>query len=149
MAYDRLIIRQMHVDDIPEVVKIERISFSTPWSENSFYDEIKADKAIARVAELSNAIAGYICVRCVFDECHLLNLAIHPHYRKQGIATILVDSIIQEVLGRGCKFFYLEVRASNYSARRFYEEFGFRRVGIRKNYYFYPIEDAVIMLLEL
>jgi ribosomal-protein-alanine N-acetyltransferase len=142
-------IREMYPDDIPEIVSIEKLSFSMPWSETSFRSEIYSRYSITRVAELNGLIVGYICVKHVADECHLLDLAVHPDYRRRGIARSLLDNVIQELRIEGCRFFYLEVRSSNYAARKLYEKFGFNMVGIRKGYYVNPVEDAVIMMMEL
>ncbi|GER92563.1 ribosomal-protein-alanine N-acetyltransferase [hot springs metagenome] len=142
-------IREMYIEDIPEVVSIERLSFSMPWSETSFRSEIYSRYSITRVAELNGIVVGYICVKHVADECHLLNLAVHPDYRRRGIAKVLLDNMIRELKIEGCRFFYLEVRASNYTARRLYEGVGFNMVGIRKGYYVNPVEDAIIMMKEL
>lgn len=142
-------IREMYPDDISEIVSIERLSFSTPWSETSFRSEIYSRYSVTRVAELNGVIVGYICVKHVADECHLLDLAVHPDYRRRGIARALLDDVIQELRIEGCRFFYLEVRSSNYAARKLYEKFGFNMVGVRKGYYVNPAEDAVIMMLEL
>jgi ribosomal-protein-alanine N-acetyltransferase len=139
----------MYPEDVPELVKIERVSFSSPWSEASFYSEIYNRYSITRVAELQGTAVGYICVKHIADECHLLNLAVHPNYRRLGIATVLLENVIQELKIDGCRFLYLEVRSSNYAAKKLYERFGFKIVGIRKNYYVSPAEDAVIMMLEL
>ncbi|MEW6739662.1 MAG: ribosomal protein S18-alanine N-acetyltransferase [Nitrospirota bacterium] len=142
-------IREMYPDDIPEIVSIERLSFSTPWSETSFRSEIYSRYSVTRVAELNGVVVGYICVKHVADECHLLDLAVHPDYRRRGIARALLDDVIQELRIEGCRFFYLEVRSSNYAARKLYEKFGFNMVGVRKGYYVNPAEDAVIMMMEL
>lgn len=142
-------IREMYPDDIAEIVSIERLSFSTPWSETSFRSEVYSRYSVTRVAELNGVIVGYVCVKHVADECHLLDLAVHPDYRRRGIARALLDNVIQELRIEGCRFFYLEVRSSNYAARKLYEKFGFNMVGVRKGYYVNPAEDAVIMMLEL
>lgn len=142
-------IREMYPDDIAEIVSIERLSFSTPWSETSFRSEVYSRYSVTRVAELNGVIVGYVCVKHLADECHLLDLAVHPDYRRRGIARALLDNVIQELRDEGCRFFYLEVRSSNYAARKLYEKFGFNMVGIRKGYYVNPAEDAVIMMLEL
>lgn len=142
-------IREMFPDDVPEVLAIEKQSFSTPWSETSFRSELYNRYSITRVAELNGIIVGYVCVRYLADECHLLDLAVHPDYRKIGIATMLLNNVMEELRIHGCRFFYLEVRSSNYGARRLYEQAGFKTVGIRKNYYLHPSEDAVIMMFEL
>lgn len=136
----------MHPYDIPEVLNIERASFTTPWSEASFFSEIQSKNSIAKIAELNGVVVAYICIKHIEDECHILNLAVHPDYRRCGIAKALLSNIIQELSEEECKFFYLEVRASNYAARRLYEKFGFKTVGIRKRYYINPTEDAVIMM---
>lgn len=142
-------IRAMSEQDIPEVLLIERISFSTPWSETSFFNEIRKSRSIARVAVLDEAVAGYICVDHIFDECHILNLATHPNHRRLGIATALVQGILAELREEACRFLYLEVRASNSIAKAFYHGLGFRIIGTRKQYYVAPPEDGVIMQLEL
>ncbi len=139
----------MYPEDIPDVSEIERQSFTTPWSETSFRSELYSRYSITRVAELNGIVVGYICVRHIADECYLLDLAVHPDYRRRGIAKMLMDNVIQEMRIEGCRFFYLEVRGSNYAARKLYEGFGFRTTGTRKGYYVNPIEDAVIMMLEL
>lgn len=149
ITYDFIYIREMYPDDIPEIVSIERLSFSTPWSEASFQSEIHNRYSIARVAELNGIIAGYICARHIGDECHLLNMAVRPGYRRHGIATILLKDAIEDLRESGCRFLFLEVRESNYRARRLYEKFGFKTIGLRKNYYVYPDDNAVIMMREI
>lgn len=139
----------MYPEDISAVLWIERQSFTTPWSETSFRSELYSRYSITRVAECDGTVVGYICVRHVADECHLLDLAVHPDYRRRGIARMLLDDVIQGMRIESCRFFYLEVRMSNYAARKLYEQFGFKTIGIRKGYYANPIEDAVIMMLEL
>ncbi len=139
----------MYPEDIAEVLKIERASFSTPWSEISFNSELRSQYSITKVAEMDGITIGYTCVRQIDDECHLLNLTVHPDYRNQGIAELLLKNIFSELNMSRCGYLYLEVRASNLAARRLYEHAGFRNIGIRKNYYVAPGEDAVVMMLEL
>ena len=139
----------MHSYDIPEVVNIERLSFTTPWSEVSFLSEVHSEHSIAKIAEFKKIVVAYIIVKCIEDECHLLNLAVHPDYRRCSIAKAMLSNIIQELKEEGYSFFYLEVRASNYAARRLYEKLGFKTIGTRKGYYVDPREDAAIMMLSL
>ena len=101
-----------------------------------------------KVALLDEAVVGYICAESVADEGHILNLGVHPAYRRRGIAAALVEDIVGELKARGCRFLYLEVRASNSAARRLYTGFGFTVTGMRKNYYLAPNEDALIMMLK-
>ncbi|MEK7742722.1 MAG: ribosomal protein S18-alanine N-acetyltransferase [Nitrospirota bacterium] len=144
-----LTIRAMRESDLPSVVAIERLSFSTPWSETLFFNEIYKQRSIPKVAVIGDRIAGYICANHVADEGHILNLAVHPDFRRRGIANTLVENILKELKENACRFLYLEVRASNNAARKLYEGFGFSVVGTRKGYYTEPKEDAVIMMLRL
>lgn len=144
-----VIIRDMEESDIPSVVEIENISFSTPWSSHSFMKEIHKPYAISRVAVTDYRVVGYICAERIIDEAHILNLAVHPDYRKMGIGGLLVSTILGELRNTSCRYIYLEVRASNHTAIRLYERFNFKIVGIRKGYYMLPEEDAYVMMLEL
>jgi ribosomal-protein-alanine N-acetyltransferase len=139
----------MKEEDIPSVVTIEKMSFSLPWSEISFTKELYKPRSIPKVAVLNDIVVGYMCIDYVMDEGHILNLAVHPDYRKMGIAASLVEEAIEELKLKACRFIYLEVRASNYAAKKLYKSFGFSVVGNRKNYYVAPVEDAVIMMLEI
>ncbi|HSB51811.1 MAG TPA: ribosomal protein S18-alanine N-acetyltransferase [Dissulfurispiraceae bacterium] len=135
--------------DIPQVIAIERASFSNPWSENSFLGEIHHRDALTWVVEIDGTIAGYLCARKVLDEWHLHDLAVAPDRRRQGIATVLSDNAESEMRRGGGRSLYLEVRVSNLSARGFYERRGFRVLGTRKAYYSEPVEDALMMVLDL
>jgi len=141
-----LIIREMQEDDIPAIMEIERSSFTTPWSEISFLSEIYKKNGISKVALFEGKLIGYVCVNYVLHESHLLNLAVHQDFRKQGVGTILMNEVLSELKKRGCVFVYLEVRVSNTAAQAFYERFGFRAESRRKKYYAHPNEDALLML---
>lgn len=145
----QILIRNMWEEDLQSVSRIERMSFSLPWSETSFFNEIHKPRALSKVAVLDDKVVGYMCAEHIADEGHILNLAVHQDYRKMGIATALVENILEELKINACRFLYLEVRDSNYIAKRLYQGFGFKIVGTRKNYYVAPIEDAVIMMLEI
>ncbi len=149
MVMRQVSIRDMQEQDIPFIIDIERMSFSTPWSETSFLNEIYKPRSVAKVVISDERVVGYACIELVADEGHILNMAVHPDYRKTGIAASLVEKIIEESKLRACRLLYLEVRASNYIAKKLYEGFGFKIVGVRKKYYVAPEEDAVIMLLEI
>lgn len=144
-----ILIREMQPSDITEIMEIERKSFSTPWSELAFFNEMYDPHSIAKVAVLKNNISGYICVKQISDEGHILNLAVHPDFRRHGNATALVEEVLDELRKKGCKYLYLEVRVSNLGARKFYERIGFKVVGVRRKYYTSPDEDAVVMMLVL
>jgi ribosomal-protein-alanine N-acetyltransferase len=139
----------MQEDDIPAVLKIEKISFTTPWSEQDFLNELYKKNALSRVAVFEGNVIGYLYVYYRLHESHILNLAVHPDFRRQGVATILMDEAIRELKQRGCTFIYLKVRILNTSAQRFYELFGFKAESIRKKYYDNPDEDALVMMRRL
>jgi ribosomal-protein-alanine N-acetyltransferase len=141
-------ISAMTVDDLQEVLEIERSSFTTPWSETSFFNELKNPRSISKVARLGGRIAGYLCASRIIDEGHILTFAVHPEFRSRGIASALIRDILDQLKGEGCRFVCLEVRASNCGARKMYEKFGFRELGVRKNYYLSPVEDGVVMVLK-
>jgi ribosomal-protein-alanine N-acetyltransferase len=94
-------------------------------------------------------IVGYCCFWIVFGEVHIMNLAVHPDYRRKGIATRLVEVVTSISRHEMVQMVHLEVRKSNEFARKLYEKFGFRVIGVRPNYYTHPREDALLMVLEL
>ncbi|OGW52588.1 MAG: ribosomal-protein-alanine N-acetyltransferase [Nitrospirae bacterium RBG_13_43_8] len=139
----------MKEDDIPSVLGIEEISFAAPWSEKDFLNELYNKSALTKVAAFENNIIGYICINYHLHESQILNLAVHPDFRRRGVATILMDNAIGELKKRGCVFVYLKVRVSNAGAQKFYELLGFKVKSIRKKYYDNPDEDALVMMQKL
>ncbi len=144
-----ILIREMQPSEIAEIMEIERKSFTTPWSELAFLNEMYNPHSIARVVVLNNKIIGYICVKHISEEGHILNLAVRPDLRRHGIANALVREVLDDLREKNCKYLYLEVRISNIGARKFYERNGFKVVSIRRKYYTSPDEDAVVMMLVL
>jgi len=138
----------MRERDIPEILRIERLSFSSPWSAAAFAQEVRKQYALSRVAVSGERVVGYVCVNIIFDDCHILNLAVHPDFRRQAVGTVLMEEALNRSREKGCRFFYLEVRLTNSGARAFYERFGFKVAGMRKQYYSAPVEDAVLMVLR-
>jgi ribosomal-protein-alanine N-acetyltransferase len=136
----------MQPSDIKDILEIECNSFATPWSELSFLNEMTNLQSITKVAVSVNNVIGYICTKYILDEGHILNLAVLHDFRRQGVATILMNYVLDELKEKGCRFLYLEVRVSNQTAIKFYERFGFRIVSLRKNYYNSPTEDAALMM---
>lgn len=142
-------IREMTKEDIRSVIEIERLCFAAPWSEASFFNELFNPRSITRLLVAGGRPGGYICANQIADEGHILDLAVHPDFRRKGIARALVEDILQGLKTNGCRFVYLEVRFSSEAARKLYEGLGFRMVGTRKEYYNNPREDAVIMKLDI
>ncbi len=144
-----IFIRNMRLSDLPKVLKIERLCFTTPWSETAFLQEIENPYSLTKVALLEDEVIGYICIDHVIDECHILNLAVQLDMRRCGVATSLLKNAIEELRRKDCITLTLEVRVSNYAAKKFYECFDFKEVGLRRGYYTFPKEDAFIMIRKL
>ncbi len=142
----KLKIRKMRVEDLERVLEIERISFSNPWSRNAFLYEIESDVSYPWVIEMDNKIVGYSIHWLILDEAHLSNIAVDPLFRRRGIGKFLLEKIIESVKKMGARFLTLEVRVSNTNAISLYTKMNFKVVGIRKNYYTNPVEDAFIMI---
>jgi [ribosomal protein S18]-alanine N-acetyltransferase len=145
----KLIIRDMQEDDISAILEIEEISFTTPWSEQDFLNELYKKDVLLKVAVFEGNIIGYLCVNHHLHESHILNLAVHPDFRRRGIASILMEEAIRELEKMDCVFMYLKVRVSNTGAQRFYELLGFKVESISKKYYGNPDEDALLMMRRL
>ena len=135
---------ERHLDTLAE---IEKACFHTPWSADMLREEL--GKGIFLVAEQDGAVAGYVGCQTVLDEGYITNVAVSPDCRRQGIGRALVGALASHARGQGLSFVTLEVRASNAPALALYEGAGFRRVGVRKNFYTAPVEDAVLMTLFL
>lgn len=148
-ALKEILIRDLSPEDVPAVLAIEKASFSTPWSEILFMNEIYKPRSIPKAAIIGGQIVGYICANYLLEEGHILNVTVHPKFRKQGIACQLVHYMIELLKKEGCCTIFLEVRSSNEAAVRMYEKSGFSRIAARKAYYTLPVEDAVIMSLNL
>ena len=146
-----MIIRKMLPEDVKRVVEIEEQCFSMPWSEKSFLDSIVREDTIFLVAEslLQKRILGYIGMYIAFEEGEVTNVAVSPEYRKQGVGNELVTAI--QAIGRehDLERIILEVRVSNTNAISLYKRNGFTELGIRKNFYEKPTEDAYIMACEI
>lgn len=135
---------ERHLDTLAE---IEKACFHAPWSADMLREEL--GKGIFLVAEQYGAVAGYVGCQTVLDEGYITNVAVSPACRRQGIGRALVGALASHARGQGLSFVTLEVRASNAPAITLYEGAGFRRVGVRKNFYTAPAEDAVLMTLFL
>ncbi|MEE9523145.1 MAG: ribosomal protein S18-alanine N-acetyltransferase [Thermodesulfovibrionales bacterium] len=136
-------------DDIEAVFSIEIVGFNTPWTRTSFYDELRNPLSMLKVAESNGNVVGYVCSSHVYNEGHLLNLAVSVLYRKMGIACLLVKTALKDLKAYDCEMVYLEVRASNKIAVSMYEKLDFIQYDKRKNYYRNPREDAILMIYDL
>ena len=143
-----MIITNMRPQHVAQVAALEKLCFSDPWSEKSVASELNNPLSLWLVALDGDRVAGYIGSQTVMDESDMMNVAVHPDYRKQGIATGLIVGLVEELHKKGSRCLTLEVRASNTPAISLYEKLGFRQVGLRKNYYHNPKEDALILRKE-
>lgn len=140
----------MNGDHLDEVAELERVCFPDPWSRNMLKEELENDLAAFLVAlDGQGAVAGYAGLQVILDEGYILNIAVRPDCRRQGVASRLLRVFLDFAKGNQLAFLTLEVRASNYEAIALYGSRGFRGAGRRKNYYEHPREDAVIMTLDL
>lgn len=143
-----MILTNMRQEHVAQVAALEKLCFSDPWSENSIASELKNPLSFWLVALDGERVAGYIGSQTVMDESDMMNVAVHPDYRKQGIATALIVGLVEELSNRGSHCLTLEVRASNETAISVYRKLDFQEVGRRKNYYRNPREDALILRKE-
>ena len=138
----------MNSSHVDQIAQLEKRCFSDPWSENSIASELDNKLAFWLVATEGDRVAGYIGSQTVMDETDMMNVAVHPDYRRKGIAEALVNGLVEELKRKESRCLTLEVRASNDPAITLYEKLGFSEIGRRKNYYRNPREDALILRKE-
>lgn len=142
--------RFMELKDIDQILLIERLSFTIPWSREAFYNELTHNQyARYLVMEEQESIIGYCGIWIVLDEAHVTNIALLPEYRGKGLGTGLLRKAMIEAKELGALTMTLEVRVSNYVAQSLYRKLGFENGGIRKNYYSDNQEDALVMWVKL
>jgi ribosomal-protein-alanine N-acetyltransferase len=142
----KVTVERMRVEDIPAVQEIERASFTAPWPAHAFQQELEANR-LARyvVAWADERIVGYAGLWQMVDEAHVTTFAVAPDRRRQGVGEVLLTELLGIAESVGASVATLEVRVSNLPARRLYEKYGFRPVGVRPRYYTDNNEDALIM----
>ena len=144
----------MRLDDIDQVILIDRLSFSLPWPASAFRYELGNNpSSLLWVAELVEAggkptVVGAIVVWMILDEAHIATLAVHPEHRRRGISQLLLITVLRQAIERGAALATLEVRASNLAAQALYKKFRFDIVGRRPRYYQDNFEDALIMTVD-
>ncbi len=141
-------IRRMKPGDLEKVVEIERKTFSEPWTYDSFEHSLESGNDIYLVAEEDGEIAGYCGLWGVIDEGQITNVAVAENHRRKGVGKQLLLRLLEEARAKKYRVFTLEVRVSNKPAIALYEQLGFVKEGIRKDFYRKPREDAVIMWLK-
>lgn len=145
----RVLIEPMRLEDLVVVHAIERASFAAPWPANAYRSELESNRlAHYLVARADGDIVGYGGMWLMVDEAHITTFAIHPDWRRQRIGERLLLAFLDLAIDRRAREATLEVRLSNLPARRLYEKYGFRPVGLRPRYYSDDHEDALIMTTE-
>lgn len=139
---------EMQPRHVPQVAALEKICFADPWSEKSVASELENPLSYWLVAMDGEKLVGYVGSQTVLGETDMMNVAVCPDYRRQGIAEGLILVLIAALKARESHCLTLEVRDSNASARALYEKLGFSEIGRRKNYYRSPKEDALILRKE-
>jgi len=149
-------VREASIRDLPRILEIERLAFPQPWSLESFKRElilpfsriVVAIQAQAAQDDTCGQLAGFLCRWLVADECHILNVAVHPELRRGGIGMALMAEAMDEAKAKNIRLVTLEVRRSNVAARSLYRRLNFMERRLRTNYYG-PGEDAIVMELHL
>ena len=121
-----MIYTEMKAEHVPQVAQLEKLCFADPWSEMSIAAELQSIWSYWVVAVQDDMVVGYIGSQSTIDETDVMNVAVHPDWRRQGIAEQLIDNLIEELKKRGSHALMLEVRASNAPAIALYEKLGFR-----------------------
>jgi ribosomal-protein-alanine N-acetyltransferase len=144
-----LSIEPMRLEDVAAVQAIERASFTSPWPPEAYRSELTTNRlATYLVVRADGAVVGYGGVWLMVDEAHITTFAIHPRWRRRHLGARLLLALLDAAIARQAREATLEVRLSNMAARRLYERFGFRPVGLRTRYYSDDGEDALIMTTD-
>ncbi len=140
--------RKMEEEDLPSVVEIENLSYPNPWREMTFRGEIYNQPLsfpFVIVHKFQRRIIGYIIFWCMKDRAQINNIAVHPDFRRMGIAEAVMRQVLDQIKKAGAGLVTLEVRPSNVAARSLYNKLDFEVLGIKENYYHDPEEDALVM----
>lgn len=142
-------IERMSMCHLEQIEELEKMCFSDPWCIAMLAPELANPLSLWLVALDGEQVVGYVGSQSVLDSADMMNIAVHPDFRRQGIAQRLIRSLAEELINRNVRTLLLEVRASNTAAIRLYERLQFCQIGCRPGYYKRPKEDALIMRKEL
>ena len=140
-----MILREMLVEDLDQVMKIEESLFAVPWTREGYFTFLTRENSMFLVVEEKGEILGYCGLLMVLDEGDVTNVAVRGDRQREGIGNFLMESLIRLSREQGIRMIHLEVRAGNETAIRLYERLGFVRDGLRKAYYTDPVEDTILM----
>ncbi len=140
-------IRPMRLSDLPAVMEVGGRSLPRPWSEAVWREEFYSPFGLYLILEEGGALSGFIGLKLISDEAHVMTIAVCPERRRRGLARTLIKAAFGEPASAGARHVYLEVRPSNLAARTLYASLGFAETGVRRGYY--GDEDALLMTLDL
>ena len=140
-----VLIRDAVPDDLDALEELEKECFSLPWTREQLRNELPDGMHEFLAAEVDGKVAGYVGMMCVLDEGYISNVAVRPDVRRQGLGDGLIEAMLQTAAALSLAFVTLEVRESNAPAIALYQKHGFEAVGLRKNYYDLPKENALLM----
>jgi [ribosomal protein S18]-alanine N-acetyltransferase len=143
---ERLEISPMTASDVPDVLRIERASFTTTWPSDAFYNELTTNKlAHYYVGRIGGTVVAYGGIWVIFEDSHVTTIAVDPSQRGKKYGEVMLLKLIDEAIERGAAWMTLEVRESNVSAQQLYRKYGFTTVTTRKGYYSDNNENAMVM----
>ncbi len=148
-ASARVTVEPMTTAHVPRIAELERLCFPDPWTEGMIAAELDNPLSLWLVGLSGGVVAGYAGAQSVLDEADVMNLAVAPEHRREGLASMLLRELEKRLFARGVRRLFLEVRPTNESALALYRREGFNEAGRRKNYYLHPKEDALILRKEL
>ena len=140
-----MIIRTATIEDLPQIIIIDRESIIPSWSKEAFMYELESTNSCLNVAVIERTIVGFCILRRLGDEAEIFRMAVYKPHRRRGVADKLMISMLSYASNNTLESVYLEVRKSNKAAIALYEKHGFKHLGTRFEYYTEPIEDAIIM----
>ena len=149
MKQNDILLQHMQEEHVPQIAQLEQLCFGDPWSDASIRSELINPLSLWIVALDRERVVGYIGSQTVLGEADIMNIAVHPDYRRNGIAKRLLEQLREELhQTRDVYSLTLEVRVSNVEAISLYMLMGYREVGRRHGYYRNPKEDALILRKE-
>jgi len=131
-----------------QILAIEEASFPSPWTQKAFLEETRNPVSHVWALKQGEHLLAYICFWMFAGEVHLLNVAVHPEWRRRGLGSMLLERMKAIASSEGVEKIWLEVRPSNLAARNFYQKAGFEEIGRRKRYYTDTGEDAIVMSVK-
>jgi ribosomal-protein-alanine N-acetyltransferase len=140
-----IMITPMSEKHIIVVSEIETECFTSPWSYDAFLSELSNPYAYYFVAEQDGVVVGFAGIHIIYDEGYITNIAVTQNHRRQGIAEDLLNALEKQATEKGSKLITLEVRETNFGAIKLYEKLCYKQVGMRKDFYTLPTENAILM----